>query len=299
MRKAIFNGLLASMFFGVTFVLNRSMNLGGGSWLWSACLRYIFMLPMLYCLLIKNDGAKSVHKAIAKDKGPWLLWSTVGFGLFYLPLSFASNSGQAWLVVGTWQITIIAGALLTPLWGKKIPYKMIFVSLAIIVGVFILQLDGAGAFTLQNSLACVLPVLLAAFCYPLGNRKMMDVTKGGVNTTQRVYGMTLCSLPFWLVVAVIAFLQSGLPSLSQIVQSLAVALFSGVIATILFFKATDMVKNNEKQLAAVEATQAGEVVFTLIGSVLFLGEKLPSAMGFAGLALIIVGMLINSFVLEK
>ncbi|MEG1863180.1 MAG: multidrug resistance efflux transporter family protein, partial [Oscillospiraceae bacterium] len=212
MRKAIFKGLLASMFFAATFVLNRSMNLGGGNYLWSACLRYIFMLPILYILLMKNKGANKVHSKIKEDKMGWFLWSTVGFGLFYLPLSYASNSGEAWLVVGTWQITIIAGALLTPLWGKKIPYKMIFVSITIIVGVFILQLEGAKGSQAVSPLSCILPVLVAAFCYPLGNRKMMDVSKGELSTTQRVYGMTLCSMPFWIIVAVFAYIQVGLPS---------------------------------------------------------------------------------------
>ncbi|MEG2192164.1 MAG: multidrug resistance efflux transporter family protein [Oscillospiraceae bacterium] len=299
MRKAIFKGLLASMFFAATFVLNRSMNLGGGNYLWSACLRYIFMLPILYILLMKNKGANKVHSKIKEDKMGWFLWSTVGFGLFYLPLSYASNSGEAWLVVGTWQITIIAGALLTPLWGKKIPYKMIFVSITIIVGVFILQLEGAKGSQAVSPLSCILPVLVAAFCYPLGNRKMMDVSKGELSTTQRVYGMTLCSMPFWIIVAVFAYIQVGLPSVGQVLQALAVAIFSGVVATILFFRATDMVKDNPRQLAAVEATQAGEVVFTLIGGLLFLGEKLPGPVGIFGLFLILSGMMINSFVLEK
>ncbi|MEG1781733.1 MAG: multidrug resistance efflux transporter family protein [Oscillospiraceae bacterium] len=299
MRKAIFKGLLASMFFAATFVLNRSMNLGGGNYLWSACLRYIFMLPILYILLMKNKGANKVHSKIKEDKMGWFLWSTVGFGLFYLPLSYASNSGEAWLVVGTWQITIIAGALLTPLWGKKIPYKMIFVSITIIVGVFILQLEGAKGSQAVSPLSCILPVLVAAFCYPLGNRKMMDVSKGELSTTQRVYGMTLCSMPFWIIVAVFAYIQVGLPSVGQVLQALAVAVFSGVVATILFFRATDMVKDNPRQLAAVEATQAGEVVFTLIGGLLFLGEKLPGPVGIFGLFLILSGMMINSFVLEK
>ena len=49
---------------------------------------------------------------------------------------------------------------------------------------------------------------------------------------------------------------------------LAVALFSGVIATILFFKATDLVKENLRQLAVIEATQSGEVLFTLLGGIL-------------------------------
>jgi len=73
-----------------------------------------------------------------------------------------------------------------------------------------------------------------------------------------------------------------------------VALFSGVAATLLFFRATDLVKSNQKQLAVVESTQAGEVIFTLLGGTLFLGDALPDRMGAAGIALIVCGMILNS-----
>ncbi|MCY8260530.1 multidrug resistance efflux transporter family protein, partial [Bacillus spizizenii] len=49
--KAIVIGILASLFFAVTFILNRAMELSGGSWLWSASLRFIFMVPFL-CLIV-------------------------------------------------------------------------------------------------------------------------------------------------------------------------------------------------------------------------------------------------------
>lgn len=48
MKKALFFGLLGSLFFASTFLFNRSMNLGGGYWLWSASLRYLFTLPVLW-----------------------------------------------------------------------------------------------------------------------------------------------------------------------------------------------------------------------------------------------------------
>ena len=56
-----------------------------------------------------------------------------------------------------------------------------------------------------------------------------------------------------------------------------------------------MVKNNPKQLAVIEATQSGEVLFTLAGGILFLGDALPAAAGMAGILIIVVGMVLNSF----
>lgn len=56
-----------------------------------------------------------------------------------------------------------------------------------------------------------------------------------------------------------------------------------------------MVKNNPRQLAVIEATQSGEVLFTLIGGILFLGDAMPTATGFAGILIIVTGMILNSF----
>ena len=78
-----------------------------------------------------------------------------------------------------------------------------------------------------------------------------------------------------------------------ILQSVSVALFSGVVATLLFFEATNLVKDNPKQLAVVEATQAGEVLFTLLGGILFLRDALPGPVGFLGVGIVVLGMILN------
>ncbi|MFQ9891455.1 MAG: multidrug resistance efflux transporter family protein [Streptococcus sp.] len=44
----------------------------------------------------------------------------------------------------------------------------------------------------------------------------------------------------------------------------------------------------------VEATQAGEVLFTLLGGCLFLGDSLPSLLGFFGIAIVTIGIIGNS-----
>ncbi|MCC8047384.1 MAG: multidrug resistance efflux transporter family protein [Clostridiales bacterium] len=298
MKKAMGYGILASFFFAFTFLLNRSMNLAGGYWLWSACLRYLFMLPMLALLLMIRPGnqMRPVLTAIRQCPAPWILWSTVGFGLFYLPLTLASVYGESWLTAASWQITIVAGVLLTPLFGKRIPLKNLTMSAVILIGIVILQLPNISGQTFQNNCAAFLPILIAAFCYPLGNRKMMQLCPPELDSIQRVFGMTLCSTPFWIAAAIAAFLKSGAPGSGQILQSLGVALFSGVVATVLFFHATDLVKQNQKMLAAVEATQCGEVLFTLLGGVLVLGDPFPGVVSAFGLLLIVGGMIANSLI---
>lgn len=296
MKKALFYGVLSSMFFAFTFVLNRTMNLGGGSWYWSAILRYVFKIPLLCILLLKNNQIKETFQVIKSDRKAWYLWSIVGFGVFYSALSLASVFGESWLVCGTWQITMVTGALMTPLFGGKIPVKNVFICLFVLVGVFLMQLEHAVNISIKNSIFCVLAILVAAIAYPLGNRKTMILSKNKLNTTQRVLAMTICSLPFWFGLSVVAYIRVPLPSASQIYQSILVAIFSGVIATLLYFGATDMVKDNPRNLAVVEATIAGEVVFTLLGGILVAGDKLPGMMGFAGLIIVIVGMVLNSVI---
>ena len=90
MKKALFLGILGSFFFAFTFVLDRSMNLSGGYWLWNAVLRYLFTLPIMFILLLKNKKYRPVLDDIKERPVPWFLWSTVEFGLFYAPLSLAS-----------------------------------------------------------------------------------------------------------------------------------------------------------------------------------------------------------------
>ncbi|MFP3154233.1 multidrug resistance efflux transporter family protein [Lachnospiraceae bacterium ZAX-1] len=296
MKKPLLYGIAGSFFFAFTFLLNRSMNLSGGHWLFSASLRYLFTLPMIALPLLKDHQYRLVHEEIRKNPFDWILWSMVGFALFYVPMSFASARGESWLIAATWQLTIVAGVLLTPLFGKKIPLRNLGMSLIILLGVGLLQFRGGAVFHMREQGFVLLPIILGAVAYPLGNRKMMDLCKGRLSTLQRIYGMTLCSTPVWIVLAGIAWATSGPPSFGQIAQCILVALLSGVFATVLFFKATDLVKGHPQRLALVEATQSGEVVFTFLGGVLLLGDGMPGAVGFVGIVLILIGMVLSSLV---
>ncbi|MEI3174751.1 MAG: multidrug resistance efflux transporter family protein [Lachnospiraceae bacterium] len=309
MKKALGLGILGSFFFAFTFILNRSMNLSGGFWMWSAVLRYVYTLPILAVILWKNHQMREILEEIRKRPGFWILWSTVGFGLFYAPLSLASTYGESWLIASTWQITIVAGVpfnkspasagrgglLLPPdkLQSSTIPFKNLAMSCLILSGIFLMQSAHFRENSTENLAAVLIPIVIAAFSYPLGNRMTMDGCPKHLTSMQRIFGMTLCSMPFWAVCAVWAGTQSGLPSSDQHLQSFS-GTFSGVIATWLFFYATDLVKHNARWLALIEATQSGEVVFTLLGGILLLGDAMPSAAGFAGIALILIGMTANS-----
>ncbi|PEW74656.1 hypothetical protein CN448_01545 [Bacillus cereus] len=299
--KAIVIGILASFFFAFTFVLNRAMDLEGGSWIWSASLRYYFMVPMLLLIVMYRGNLKQLFQYMKNNPKEWLVWSIVGFGLFYAPLSFAGAFGPGWLVASTWQITIVAGILLTPFFAvdplhKKLPMKELVMSGIILFGVVLMQVEHASSLGIRETVLCVVPVLIAAFAYPLGNRKMMQVCKGELDVFQRVLGMTLASLPFWFLLSGYEVSTGGLPSSSQVFQCFIVAVSSGLIATVLFFFATDLVKDDPQKLATVEATQSGEVLFALVGELIWLSAPIPSSLSWIGRSLVIIGMILHSYV---
>jgi hypothetical protein len=92
------------------------------------------------------------------------------------------------------------------------------------------------------------------------------------------------------LIAATAYHRSGLPTGSEVVQAAVIALSSGVIAKLLLFRATELVRSHTLSLAAVEATQAAEVVFVLLGEVLFLGAAWPGRQALVGLTLVLVGL---------
>jgi hypothetical protein len=145
-------------------------------------------------------------------------------------------------------------------------------------------------------------VVFAAFAYPLGNRKiLLHLERSGtkLGAVQRVFGMTLASWPLWIVLAAVTWLTIGLPSLREALLAGGVALSSGVIATVLFFHATERVGRQPTALAAVEAMQAAELLFaTMIGAA-FLQESFPGALAATGAIAIIVGIVLFAWISGK
>jgi drug/metabolite transporter (DMT)-like permease len=306
--KPVILGVFAAFFFAFTFLLNRAMDLSGGSWIWSASLRYIFMIPFLFFLVLARKNLIPLLKELKNHPWAWFTWSFIGFGLFYAPLCFSAAYAPGWLVAATWQLTIISGSILAPLFSEtlqtpkgiikvrgKIPIKGLGMSFIILLGIIFMQVDQARHLSLTELLLGIVPIIIASFAYPLGNRKMMDVCGGRLDTYQRVLGMTIASLPFWLALAIFGLFTVGPPTISQISQSGLVAISSGVIATILFFQATDLVRGNMQRLAAVEATQSMEVLFALVGELIFLKAAAPTLLSWWGIVLVMVGMILHSF----
>lgn len=121
--KAISIGVLGALFFSITFILNHAMSSDGGSWLFSASLRFIFMFPFLFVIVMFKQRHHLIVLHIKQHFWMWLLWSSFGFVFFYVPITFVSNYSPGWLISATWQFTIICGLLLAPFFYEYIQYE--------------------------------------------------------------------------------------------------------------------------------------------------------------------------------
>ena len=298
--------LLSALFFTATYVMNRAAVVDGGHWAWTASLRYLFMLPLLLPLMPWQGGVAPVWKAMRGAPGAWLLWSGVGFVLFYVLLSYAAASGPSWLVAGSFQATVVAGMLCAPLLyddaRARIPRAALGIGLLVVAGVLLMQLGHARGALDASGWIAFLCVLASAFAYPLGNRGLLlHLERRGVelNATQRVFGLTLASQPAWLALSAWAWLHVGPPSTAQMLLAFGVALSAGVIATILFFQATGMVRDNATALGAVEAMQAAEVLFAMVLGVAFLGEAWPRGQSLSGALLVVAGIALFAWIVAR
>ena len=294
---AIGIALLSALFFTMTYVLNRASADVGGHWAWTAALRYLITLPLLLPLMPWQGGIAPVWRAMRAHPIAWLRCAAIGFVAFYLLLAHAAASGPAWLVAGSFQFTVIAGMLCAPLLyrdeRRRMPRAALAVGAAIFAGVLLLQVghaQGALDRAAWTALACVLG---AAVLYPIGNRLLLlhlEHTGEALNATQRVFGMTLASQPLWWLVAAYAWSQAGAPPPAQVWLAGGVALSAGVIATILFFQATGMVRDRPAALGAAEAMQAAELLFASILGVAFLHEEWPHGAALWGAAMVVLGI---------
>jgi len=311
MLRRVTIGILAALFFSSTFVLNRSMSLAGGHWAWTASLRFGYMLLFLGLLLGVTRGWCALVQVWQVFCSHWFFYivsGTIGFGFFYSLITFSSAYAAGWVVATTWQITVLATPIILFFFGRKVPGKGLLFTGVIFLGILLVNVEHAASVSQLSSsglgvwkivLYGALPVLVAAFAYPLGNQLVWEARLGEnkrlphidhpilENGFARVLLLTLGSIPFWLILLFVA--APPPPSTGQLLSTALVALFSGVIATTLFLYARHLCQQ-PYEIAAVDATQSMEVVFSLIGEIAFLGGVLPGPLGLAGIGLTLLGL---------
>ena len=301
MVKLISIGLLSGLFFSSTFILNRLMSLEGGHWLWSASLRYAYMILFLLGFLAVSRGVEVIREFLGYFFRHWKFWviaGSIGFGGFYSLLCFSADYAPGWVVATTWQFTIIATLVVLVCFGKSFPARTWLFSSIVFAGVLGVNVSQAGEANIRQLLLGGVPVLVAAFCYPTGNQLVWEASRGNRrlpniqspfldNPFHKVLLLSLGSLPFWLILVVVV--SPPPPSSGQFINTALVAFFSGICATSLFLYARSL-SSRASELAAVDSTQSSEVIFAMIGEIVFLGSGLPSGMALVGVASVLLGL---------
>ncbi len=300
MLKLILIGLCAGLFFSSTFVLNRVMSVEGGHWVWSGALRFFYMILFLIVYQSFTQGPR-FPKIIRLFFSHWKFWVTaggIGFGCFYSLICFSADHAPGWVIATTWQLTIIASLIVLIVFGRSFPKKVWLFSCSIFAGVVVVNVTYMKAGNFDELLLGGIPVLIAAFCYPIGNQLVWEASNGNrllpdirsellKNPFNKVLLMSLGSVPFWLMLIFITSPPS--PSSGQFLNTALVALFSGVFATTLFLHARNRA-TKASELAAVDATQSSEVVFAMIGEVIVLHTPFPSGVAIVGVLMVFVGL---------
>lgn len=301
MAALIALGLVSGLFFSSTFVLNRLMSLEGGHWVWSASLRYVFMILFLLIVIRLFQGRKTVVALFKLYVEHWFFWTvagSIGFGCFYALLCFSADYAPGWVIAATWQLTIIASLFVLMFFGRVFPKRIWVFSTIVVVGVGLINTSHITTFHFVEFAKGAFPVLIAAFCYPFGNQLVWESKHGHKhfpkidsplleNAFNKVLLLSLGSLPFWILL--VLFIDPPMPSMGQVLNTSLVALLSGLVATTLFLLARHQA-HTSSELAAVDATQSSEVIFALLGEMLFLGTALPNAQAWLGIVLVFIGL---------
>jgi len=303
MIKLILLGLLSAAFFSATFILNRSMSLSGGHWVWSSSLRFFYMFFLLVIFITITRGAdylRDVIKIFIKNSIFWLIAGSIGFGIFYSLLCYAADHAPGWVVAGTWQFTVIATPIVLLTFREKVPRYGVLFSFLIFLGILLIQFyNKESELSVKHILYGVIPVVIAAFSYPTGNQLLNFAKHGNHSLIPHIDSpilkdaptcvllMTMGSIPFWILLLVI--IGPPLPLKNQLINTAIVAISSGIIATSIFYKARNASKS-PYIISAVDATQSGEVIFSLAGEILLLNGALPNLTGGIGIIIIVVGI---------
>ena len=301
-------GLAGSLFFSATFIFNYTMHLGGGHWYWSGALRFLFMIVLLAGILLAWQGPSKFLQTLAlfrKHIVFWTLIGTIGFGVFYAGICFAADYARGWVVAATWQTTVLATPFVLLAMGFSFPKRGLLFSALIVLGVGLVNIEGfAQGVSSDEIIFGVVPILISAFAYPVGNQ-LLNASKNGTlsyvphiksdllkSPLVCIFYMSLGSVPFWI--ALFFFALPPMPEAQQWVGTFMVALFAGVAATGLFIYARNLTASPYK-IAAVDATLSGEVFIPLLFEVWILGEVFPSAIPLLGLLLIVGGLIAYTY----
>ncbi len=202
MARLITIGSLAALFFSSTFVLNRAMSLAGGHWAWTASLRFGYMLIFLILILLVTQGKKALVEVKNIFLQHWLFWiiaGSIGFGVFYSLISFSASYAAGWIMATTWQTTILATPIVLIFFGRKVPTKGLLLIGMIFIGIVLVNIEHVSLTEPKTLIYSALPVLIAAFAYPIGNQLVWEARMGNSKRIPAYstshFGKWICARP--------------------------------------------------------------------------------------------------------
>lgn len=305
MKKIIIYGFLAALFFSSTFPINKWLNVEqGGHWYWTASLRYIFVLFILSFLIVIKYNLSHLYetmKCFFNNLLFWIFSGGIGFGVFYLSLCYAASYSDGWVLATTWQLTILFTPFVIFLLGNKVDLKGIAFLMIMFLGVVLVNSYAFKGID-KNILHSIIPILISAFCYPLGNTlckyacegKYKKLTVSNYAISQNPYSqilmMVMGAVPI-LLIAWFAFKPYS-PTTTQIEFVFIVSILTGVIATSLLYKARNLAENDSNALAFADGTQSLEAPLALFWEFTIFNGALPNYLGFIGLILLCIGIIL-------
>lgn len=309
MFRLILMGLLAAFCISCGWLGCRLIGMEGGHWAWTAFLFNAFAALTLLFRLVLDRDAFTLYDTFRVFRRHWVFWiitGTTATGLLEAPLAYAMTHAPAWIVTATFQLTILVTPLITfPLFSRCIPMRGVGYSLLVVVGVILVQLEQATSIPLATALVGMVPVLIAAIAYSVGDQLVYEINEFGTRVLGRwkvpfitsdvvqkpaalVFLTLIGGLPAQLLLLLIV--HPGWPSSGQMLTTLIVGFLAIGIGQTVFISARQ--KAVGIQIVGVDATIAGDVVFTTVGEIVFLSAALPSLTSWIGLALIIMGIVL-------
>lgn len=245
----------------------------------------------------------------------WGLTGSIGLGT-YGWLAFGADHAPAWVITSTFLFTVVASLFVLAFFGQRFRPQVVVYAVIIFFGIILANL-GEGASRADIDLGRLilfgaLPALIAVFSFPIGNQLLWQASqpkhpqstsiRGKIlnclpqidgdllkNPLHKVWLLSVGSMPAWVMLGF--FIDLSIPSISQISMAFLVALFAGVLGTSIFLYARGHAKS-ANDVAAVDATQAAEIIFALIGGVVLLSTPMPSMVSSVGIMIIIVGLVL-------
>ncbi len=301
---AVLLGVVSAFFFSSTFVLNSMVSSHGGHWFWAASLRYVFTCAFLIANAFLQRRTHDFRKLLLIGRRDWRLLAIASLFttlLFYGPLCYGGSRLPAWLAACAWQITIVLSPIVLRIgFGMRASAAVVSWGIAVLLGVYVASASGAGARDVPPSALVNLGwILIAALSYPIGNQILHSAARGQLGATDwpgsiasraesRVLLVSAYSLPGWIVLGIVV--NPPAPVAEDWIRGSLVALLSGVLATTIFYAARSRAQT-ACQIAAVDATQAMEVVFAAVSASVLFDQAPPTGYAIAGIGLVAIGVL--------